>query len=175
VLGDVDVADLVGTVVRRVAPVAERAGIRVRSNVDHRVVRLDRVRMEQALTNLVINAVTYSPQDEVDIISTSVRRRKMTLEGDGTGTVGVRPIMPDERSGVLHPENPRTNGARWFEPDAAIGGVVDRYWHVRWRLDRGQSQAQRIITLPAVTLSIEGRGCSSAARCHRRPPTCLDA
>jgi AraC-like DNA-binding protein len=67
----------------------------------------------------------------------------------------VRAIGPDERSGVLHPENLERYGARWFEPEATIGGVVDRYWHVRWQLNRGQSITQRIITLPAVTLSIE--------------------
>ncbi len=79
----------------------------------------------------------------------------MTLEGDGSGKVVVRTIRPDERSGVLHPENLERYGARWFEPDAAIGDVVEQYWHVRWRMDRGQSITQRIITLPAVTLSIE--------------------
>ena len=81
--------------------------------------------------------------------------RRMTLEGDDTGKAVVRAIGPDERSGVLHPENLERYGARWFEPDAAISDVVDRYWHVRWRMDRGQSITQRIITLPAVTLSIE--------------------
>lgn len=70
VLGDVDVADLVETVVRHVAPVADRAGVRIRSSIDHRIVRLDRVRVEQALINLLVNAVTYSPpRGEVDISS----------------------------------------------------------------------------------------------------------
>lgn len=58
---DIDLANLVETVLRRVAPVADRAGMLIRSTVDHRVVHLDRVRVEQALANLLVNAVTYSP------------------------------------------------------------------------------------------------------------------
>jgi len=79
----------------------------------------------------------------------------MTRERNGSAKPGFRTIRPDERTGVLHPENLERYGARWFEPDAAIGDVVDRYWYVRWRLSRGESITQRIITLPAVTLSIE--------------------
>jgi len=71
VLTTVDLADLVETVLRRVAPVAEHAGVRIRSAVEHRIVRLDRVRIEQALANLLVNAVTYSsPGGEVEISST---------------------------------------------------------------------------------------------------------
>jgi len=71
VLADIDLADLVDAVLRRVAPVGERAGIRLHSSVEHRIVRLDRVRIEQALANVLINAVTYSPPGgEVEIGST---------------------------------------------------------------------------------------------------------
>lgn len=58
---DVDLADLAETVVRRVAPVADRAGVAIRRTVDRRVVHIDRIRVEQALANLLLNAVTYSP------------------------------------------------------------------------------------------------------------------
>ncbi len=72
VLTTVDLADLVETVLRRVAPVAEHAGVRIRSEVEHRIVRLDRVRIEQALANLLVNAVTYSSSGgKVDIGSAS--------------------------------------------------------------------------------------------------------
>lgn len=60
VLTAVDLADMVETVLRRVAPVAQHAGVRIRRTVEHRTVRLDRVRIEQALANLLVNAVTYS-------------------------------------------------------------------------------------------------------------------
>jgi signal transduction histidine kinase len=58
---DVDLADIVDAVLRRVAPVADRAGVHLTSNVGPRFVHVDRVRVEQALANLLVNAVTYSP------------------------------------------------------------------------------------------------------------------
>lgn len=70
VLTELDVVDLIDTVLRRVAPVAARAGVTLRTTVDHRTVRLDRVRIEQALANLIINAVTYSPAGEEVVIGT---------------------------------------------------------------------------------------------------------
>lgn len=66
-----------------------------------------------------------------------------------------RPIGPDERSGVLHPGNLRRYAARWVRPDAAIADVVEQYWQVTWSLAVDESIAQRIITTPAVTFSIE--------------------
>ncbi|WP_022891170.1 AraC family transcriptional regulator [Agromyces subbeticus] len=66
-----------------------------------------------------------------------------------------RSIRTDERSGVLHPVNLERYGARWIDPDPAIAEVVDRYWHVRWELTTDEVIEQRIVTLPAVTLSIE--------------------
>jgi AraC-like DNA-binding protein len=66
-----------------------------------------------------------------------------------------RPIMPRERTGVLHPENLERYAARWIDPSPAVAPVVDRYWHVRWALPAHESIDQRIVTLPAVTLSIE--------------------
>lgn len=62
---------------------------------------------------------------------------------------------PDERSGVLHPENLRRYHAEWFEPDPGVGLAVDQYWHVRWHLPDGEAIDQRIIDLPAVTATIE--------------------
>lgn len=56
---------------------------------------------------------------------------------------------------MLYPQNLERYGARWFDPSAAVGAVVDRYWHARWRMRPGESITQHIIDLPAVTLSIE--------------------
>lgn len=64
-------------------------------------------------------------------------------------------IPADGRSGVLQPSNlARYNAAR-SEPDASVSHVVDVYWHVRWRLPPDGSIHQRIIDLPAITLTIE--------------------
>lgn len=110
VLTEVDLSDLVGTVLRRVAPVADRAGVHVRSNVEHRVVRLDRIRIEQALANLLINAVTCSPPDgEVDVISSAdpVDERACAIEVLDRG-----PGVPsDERQAIFEPFR-RGAGAR---------------------------------------------------------------
>jgi AraC-like DNA-binding protein len=67
----------------------------------------------------------------------------------------TRPITPWERTGVLHPENLERYAARWIDPSPTVAEVVDRYWHVRWALPAHESIDQRIVTLPAVTLSIE--------------------
>ncbi|MFB6612365.1 helix-turn-helix domain-containing protein [Agromyces sp. NPDC056379] len=72
-------------------------------------------------------------------------------DGDARG----RPIGADERTGVLHPSNLARYAARWLDPDPAIRDVVDQYWHVRWALSAGESIDQRIVTIPAVTLTVE--------------------
>lgn len=82
-------------------------------------------------------------------------RRTEELVGESAGSVVQRSIQPDERSGVLHPTNLERYGARWFAPADDVAPVVDRYWHVRWNLEVGEQINQRIIELPAVTLSIE--------------------
>ena len=69
--------------------------------------------------------------------------------GDG------RPIRPDERSGVLRPGNLERYRATWFEPAPEVRTAVDRYWCVHWSLDAGKELTQRIIDLPAVTLTVE--------------------
>lgn len=76
----------------------------------------------------------------------------MTSADEG---VPSRPIAPQERTGVLHPENLERYAARWIDPSPAISEVVDRYWHVRWALPAHEFIDQRIVTLPAITLSIE--------------------
>lgn len=76
----------------------------------------------------------------------------MTADDDGMAS---RPIAPQERTGVLHPENLERYAARWIDPSPAVAEVVDRYWHVRWALPVDESIDQRIVTLPAITLSIE--------------------
>lgn len=69
-LEEVQLDDLVAAVERRVAPVAARAGVRVERSLHAGFVRVDRVRIEQALANVVVNAVSHSPTGgEVEISS----------------------------------------------------------------------------------------------------------
>lgn len=67
----------------------------------------------------------------------------------------ARPIVPDEASGVLHPERLARYAAEWIEPDRSVREVVDQYWHVRWHLDDGERIDQPIVDLPAITLTVE--------------------
>jgi AraC-like DNA-binding protein len=73
----------------------------------------------------------------------------------GGTRAGERSIAKDERSGVLHPANLERYNARWFAPHPDIAEVVEHFWHVRWRLDPGETIPQQIIAAPAITLSIE--------------------
>lgn len=66
-----------------------------------------------------------------------------------------RRIARDERSGVLFPERLVRYSAGWIAPDADVSAVVDQYWHVSWTLDDEEVIDQRVIDLPAITLTIE--------------------
>lgn len=52
---------LVESVVRRVGTLARRRGVTVTASAPARIVRVDRVRLEQAITNIVTNAITHGP------------------------------------------------------------------------------------------------------------------
>jgi len=67
----------------------------------------------------------------------------------------ARPIGVDERSGVLQPENLARYDALWIDPAPQVAAAVDQYWHVSWTLEEGERLDQRIIDLPAVTVTIE--------------------
>ncbi|MBA3876924.1 MAG: hypothetical protein C0498_08305 [Anaerolinea sp.] len=56
---------LVESVVRRVEPLARQRDTRIVQTAPGRLVRVDRVRLEQALTNLVVNAIAYGPPGSV--------------------------------------------------------------------------------------------------------------
>lgn len=56
---------LVESVVRRVESVARARDTTLSQSAPGRLIRVDRVRLEQALTNLLVNAITYGPEHEV--------------------------------------------------------------------------------------------------------------
>jgi signal transduction histidine kinase len=61
---------LLESVARRVGPLAREHRTRVTRAAPGRLARVDRVRLEQALTNLVVNAITYGPPGaEVEVVA----------------------------------------------------------------------------------------------------------
>lgn len=61
---------LLQSVARRLEPVARQRDVSIRRSAPRRLIRVDRVRLEQALTNLVVNAITYGPAaGEVEVIA----------------------------------------------------------------------------------------------------------
>lgn len=61
---------LIDSVVRRVEPFARQCGTQLVPTAPGRLVRVDRVRLEQALTNLVANAIAYGPAgSDVEIVA----------------------------------------------------------------------------------------------------------
>lgn len=61
---------LLESVVRRVEPVARTRDISIKKKAPGRLIRVDRVRLEQALTNVIVNAITYGPPGgEVEVVA----------------------------------------------------------------------------------------------------------
>jgi hypothetical protein len=66
-----------------------------------------------------------------------------------------RAIAREDRSGVLHPDNLTRYSATVYEAGPGIGEVVDHFWTVSWNLPDGERIDQRILTDPAITLTVE--------------------
>jgi signal transduction histidine kinase len=99
---------LIASVVRRVEPVARGRGASVVQTAPPRLVRVDRVRLEQALANLVMNAILYGPAGgEVAIVA---RLDEPVDQGhDGTGSLTIEVL---DRGPGIAPEL----AGRLFEP-----------------------------------------------------------
>jgi len=95
---------LVDSVVRHVGPLARQRQMRITQAAPARLVRLDRVRIEQAMTNIVGNAITYGPPgsaveiiarvDEPSVPSRAETTAVLTIEVLDRGP-GIRPEDAD--------------------------------------------------------------------------------
>lgn len=106
----VQVDDLVQSVVRKVTTVADARGVTLATTQSTGAVRIDRIRLEQALTNLVLNAVVHGPADE--IVEINARLESSDRPAAGTGTILAVDVL-DRGSGIA-PEL----ASRLFEPFA---------------------------------------------------------
>jgi signal transduction histidine kinase len=120
----VRVDQLVESVARRVEPLARERQTRVTRTAPARQLRLDRVRLEQALTNLLVNAIAYGPPGgEVEI--------NARVEPDGPGArteTGARlsievldlgPGVPAEFAGTVF--EPFQRGPNAGGPGSGLG------------------------------------------------------
>jgi two-component system OmpR family sensor kinase len=71
------------TMTERVASLAQPRGVRVTLTAPEAVVEVDPIRLEQAVTNLLVNAITYSPPNDTVALNAAL---------DATGTTGGRPL-----------------------------------------------------------------------------------
>jgi two-component system sensor histidine kinase TctE len=114
---------LVESAVRRVEPRAQLQGTSIRQEAPVRMVRVDRVRLEQAIANLVANAVAYGPAaGHVDVVA---RIEPSPLDESGTDEVLIidvldrGPGVPDELAARLF--EPFQRGANATIPGAGLG------------------------------------------------------
>ena len=115
---------LVEAVARRVAPLARERATRLLQVAPARVVHVDRMRLERALTNLVVNAITYGPPAAVVEIVAHVE----TVDPPGDGDAGTfllievldrGPGVPDELAEHLF--QPFLRGPNASEPGTGLG------------------------------------------------------
>ena len=115
---------LIESVVRRVAPLARERDTHLLQTAPGRLVRVDRMRLERALTNLVVNAVRYGPPASVVEIVAHVE----TVDEPGAGGTGTflsidvldrGPGVPDDLAGRLF--QPFLRGPNASEPGTGLG------------------------------------------------------
>jgi two-component system, OmpR family, sensor kinase len=113
VRSSVPAAELVEAVARRVEPFARERGVVIRSTVPDTTVRVDRVRLEQAVTNIVTNAITYSPRDAEVAISATLEAvpTRDAPRGGIRGEMVLTMNVDDSGAGI-----PSSFADRVFEP-----------------------------------------------------------
>lgn len=94
----VRIDEFVASVVRHVEPLARQRGVRIATSAPGRLVRVDRVRLGQAITNLVVNALSYGPAGETVEIVASVT--SAVGSGSATTSATLRIEVKDRGDGV---------------------------------------------------------------------------
>lgn len=82
---EVEITELVSRVVATMQPMATKAGVRLEIDASPIVVRADRDALEQLITNLVSNAVKFSPQEGVVRIAVQGRPDSVRLSVSDNG------------------------------------------------------------------------------------------
>lgn len=99
-IDDTLVRDVVRDVVEGFAPIAERRGVRIGTDIDASLrMRASRATVHRILTNLVDNALKYGPDGQrIDIAATSANGRvRITVSDAGPG------VPKSEREKIWHP------------------------------------------------------------------------
>lgn len=90
--------ELIASVVRRVAPLARHREVTVNSEAPVRIVRVDRVRLEQAIMNLVVNAISYGPAGGTVDVEAHVEPVDRPVAAGDTATLHI--AVMDRGAGV---------------------------------------------------------------------------
>jgi signal transduction histidine kinase len=111
---ELDPVEVVENVLDRMSPVASRVGVRlsVEEPIEHTTVSADRTMLEQALANVVDNAIKFSSDE-------GVVRLTMEPAGEGGGTVisvidmgcGIAPQEMDNLFERFHVSTDKSGGA----------------------------------------------------------------
>ncbi len=87
----VPVATLLDAVVARAAPLAAERQVRVQVTAGEGVVEVDRVRLEQAVGNLLVNAIRYGPRGAVVEVRAETQETPVWATGSASGGGSGRP------------------------------------------------------------------------------------
>lgn len=99
---------MLDSVVRRAEPVARERGTSIRQSAPGRLIRVDRIRLEQAIANLLINAIRYGPPGaEVEVVAEFEE-----VSTDSNATANLLTIEVTDRG----PGIPAELADRLFEP-----------------------------------------------------------
>ncbi|MDR7380636.1 sensor histidine kinase [Promicromonospora iranensis] len=146
------VDDLVAAAVEQVSVQANKAGVRLRPDTTPEIVRADGERIVQTLTNLLGNAVRFSPHGSSVRVSALPAGDLVELRVDDEG----RGIPPDKLDAVFHrfvqvdASDTRERGGTGLGL-AIARSIVERHGGRLWAISEGEDQGSSFrFTLPRV-------------------------